>query len=135
MIVDTSAIIAILRKEPEALSFSRIIQGALQPRISSASYLEVSILCDNRRQFDLSAELDSLFAEIDFLIEPVTHEQANIARTAYRRYGKGSGHLANLNFGDCFVYALAMDKNEPLLFKGDDFVHTDLKSATPTQNL
>ncbi len=65
----------------------------------------------------------------EILIEPVTEAQVRIARLAYRRYGKGSGHPARLNFGDCFAYALARDRNEPLLFVGNDFIHTDIKSA------
>jgi ribonuclease VapC len=73
--------------------------------------------------------LDEVIEEFQIRIEPVTVEQARIARQAYRDYGKGSGHPANLNFGDCFSYALARDKREPILFKGDDFGHTDLRSA------
>jgi len=77
----------------------------------------------------MSAGLDELILESEIVIEPVTVAQARIARQAYRDYGKGSGHPANLNFGDCFTYALARDKREPVLYKGDDFVHTDLRSA------
>ena len=73
--------------------------------------------------------MDELVERFDIRIEPVTAEQAKIARQAYRDYGKGSGHPAGLNFGDCFSYALARDKLEPILYKGDDFVHTDLRSA------
>jgi len=74
-------------------------------------------------------EIDEIIQKFNIQIEPVTAEQARIAREAYRGYGKGSGHPASLNFGDCFAYALARDKREPLLFKGDDFVHTDLRPA------
>ena len=70
-----------------------------------------------------------MILDSEIVIEPVTAEQARIARQAYRDYGKGSGHPANLNFGDCFSYALAREKREPILFKGDDFLHTDLRSA------
>jgi len=77
----------------------------------------------------MSAKLDELILDSEIVIEPVTVAQARIARQAYRDYGKGSGHAANLNFGDCFTYALARDKREPVLYKGDDFVHTDLRSA------
>ena len=77
----------------------------------------------------LSASLDDMMLDAEIVIEAVTVEQARIARQAYRDYGKGSGHKANLNFGDCFSYALARDTREPILFKGDDFVHTDLRSA------
>jgi ribonuclease VapC len=77
----------------------------------------------------MSTGLDELIEDVGIVIEPVTVEQAKIARQAYRDYGRGSGHPANLNFGDCFTYARARDKREPLLYKGDDFVHTDLRSA------
>jgi ribonuclease VapC len=77
----------------------------------------------------LSARFDQFIEEMKLEIEPVTAEQVHIARQAYRDYGKGSGHRANLNFGDCFSYALARVKREPLLYKGDDFVYTDLRSA------
>jgi ribonuclease VapC len=77
----------------------------------------------------MSAQLDDVIDEIGIVIEPVTVEQAKIARQAYRDYGKGSGHPANLNFGDCFSYALAREKREPMLWKGDDFGHTDLRPA------
>ena len=77
--------------------------------------------------------LDTFLAEFSIRIEPVTAEQAKIARQAYRDYGRGSGHPANLNFGDCFTYALARDKRESVLYKGDDFVHTDLRGASLTE--
>jgi ribonuclease VapC len=94
-----------------------------------ASYLETSIVLDKRRDAVMSAKLDDLIESAKITLEPVTAEQARIARQAYRDYGKGSGHPANLNFGDCFSYALARDKREPILYKGDDFVHTDLRPA------
>jgi ribonuclease VapC len=80
----------------------------------------------------VSRQLDDVIVRAGITIEPVTVEQARIARQAYRDYGKGSGHKANLNFGDCFSYALAREKREPILYKGDDFVHTDLRSALET---
>ncbi len=98
-------------------------------RISAANYFESAIVIDARRNYDLSIEFDRLIEDAKLVIEPVTPEQARIARQAYRYYGRGSGHPANLNFGDCFAYALARDKGEPLLYKGDDFVHTDIRSA------
>jgi ribonuclease VapC len=97
--------------------------------MSAASYLETSIVLDSRRDPIMSTGLDELIEDVEIVIEPVTAEQAKIARQAYRDFGKGSGHPANLNFGDCFTYALARDKREPLLYKGDDFGHTDLRSA------
>jgi ribonuclease VapC len=129
MIVDSSAIVAILRNEPEGSHFSRLLGSAGSIRLSAASYLETSIVLDKHHEPVLSAGLDDLIDDANIVIEPVTAAQAKIARQAYRDYGKGSGHPANLNFGDCFSYALARDKREPILYKGDDFVHTDLRSA------
>ena len=97
--------------------------------MSAASYYESSIVIDKYRDPVLSAKLDELIEDANITIEPVTEEQAQIARLAYRDYGKGSGHAAGLNFGDCFSYALARAKREAILFKGDDFVHTDLRPA------
>jgi ribonuclease VapC len=129
MIVDSSAIIAILKREPKWSVFSKALDSAESCRISAASYLESSIVVDGWRNPILSREFDELIERFNIQIEPVTAEQAKIARQAYRDYGKGSGHPANLNFGDCFTYALAREKREPVLWKGDDFVHTDLRPA------
>jgi len=97
--------------------------------MSAASYLEAAIVVDGNRIPLVSRRLDDLIRDASIVIEPVTETQARIAREAYRDFGKGSGHPAQLNFGDCFAYALARDRGEPLLFKGDDFSNTDLKSA------
>ncbi len=129
MIVDTSALVAILRQEPEHSVFEKILDDAESLRISAANYLELSIVIDSRRDPALSREIDDLLDRFSIEVEPVTVEQALIAREAYRDYGRGSGHAANLNFGDCFSYALARAKREPILYKGDDFGHTDLRSA------
>jgi ribonuclease VapC len=129
MIVDSSALIAILKREPQWPALSKTLDAAVSPRISAANYLETSIVVDGWRNPILSREFDELIERFNIVIEPVTAEQAKIARQAYRDYGRGSGHPANLNFGDCFTYALACDKREPLLYKGDDFVHTDLRPA------
>lgn len=129
MIVDSSALVAILLNEDDRDGFSGAIDGATVVRMSAASYLETSIVVDSHRNAVLSASLDETILDAEIVIEPVTPEQALIARQAYRDYGKGSGHPAQLNFGDCFTYALARDKREPLLFKGDDFSRTDLRSA------
>ncbi len=129
MIVDTSAIIAILKREPQWSSLSKTLDTAASSRISAANYLEASIVVDGWRNPILSRELDELIERFRIVIEPVTAEHAQIARQAYRDYGKGSGHRANLNFGDCFSYALARAKREPMLWKGDDFVHTDIRPA------
>ena len=129
MIVDTSAIVAILKDEPEGLAFSKVMDSAKAVRISAAAYFESSIVIGKYRDPVLSAKLDELIEDANIVIEPVTLEQAQIARLAYRDFGKGGGHPAGLNFGDCFSYALARAKREPILFKGDDFVHTDLRPA------
>jgi ribonuclease VapC len=129
MIVDSSAIVAILRNEPEGLAYSETLAAADSKHISAASYLESAIVIDKFRDPVLSAGLDELIEEASIAIEPVTVEQAKIARQAYRDYGKGSGHPAGLNFGDCFSYALARAKREPMLWKGEGFAHTDLRAA------
>jgi ribonuclease VapC len=129
MIVDTSALIAILKNEPEAEVFSQAIEAAKIVRVSAASYLETHIVVDGYKNPILSARLEEIFANPGIVVEPVTAEQAKIARLAYRDFGKGSSHPANLNFGDCFSYALAHDKREPMLWKGDDFGHTDIRPA------
>ena len=129
MIVDTSALIAILKNEPEAEAFSNAIEAAKFVRISAASYLESRIVVGQYKDPILSARLEEILDNPGLQIEPVTTAQAKIAWEAYRDYGKASGHPANLNFGDCFTYALARDKREPLLYKGDNFVHTDLRSV------
>jgi ribonuclease VapC len=129
MIVDTSTLIAILKSEPEAEVFSKAIEAAKVVRISAASYLETYIVVDGYKNPLLNARLEEILESPGLVVEPVTAEQARIARHAYRDYGRGSGHRANLNFGDCFSYALARVMREPILFKGDDFVHTDLRAA------
>jgi len=131
MIVDTSAIIAILRDEPDAQSCADAIEKAEQPRISAANFLEAAVVIDGNRDPVVSRRFDDLIREAGIGIEPVTETQARIAREAYRDFGKGSGHPAQLNYGDCFAYALAKELGLPLLFKGADFVHTDIVSAVP----
>lgn len=129
MIVDTSALLAILLNEPERTAFEETIASAAAPRMSAASYLEAGIVIDSRGNPVQSRMLDGLLAGADIAIAPVTAEQAAIAREAYRDFGRGSGHAAGLNFGDCFSYALAKASSEPLLFKGEDFIHTDVQRA------
>ena len=129
MIVDTSAIVAILRDEPEARTFAEAIAGASSPRVSAVNFVEAAAVIDAARNPVASRRFDDFMREAQFIIEPVNDEQARIAREAYRDFGKGSGHAAGLNFGDCFAYALARATGEPILFKGDDFRHTDLPSA------
>ena len=129
MIVDSSVLIAILKREPHWQSYSKVLDSSESSHISAANYLETSIVVDGWRNPILSNEFDELIERFKIVIEPVTAAQAKIARQAYRDYGKGSGHPANLNFGDCFTYALAREKREPVLWKGDDFGHTDLRAA------
>ena len=126
MILDASALIAILRDEPEAPVCARAIETASRRRISAANFVEAAIVIDAGHDPIASRRFDDLVREAKLEIEPVTEAQARIAREAYRDFGKGSGHPARLNFGDCFAYALARITGEPLLFKGDDFTHTDL---------
>ena len=128
MIVDTSAIIAILRDESDAENLSSAIESAEVRRVSAGTYVEAAIVVDANRDPVLSRRLDSFLHQALITVEPVTVEQARIAREAYRDYGKGR-HRAGLNFGDCFAYALAKDKGEPLLFKGNDFRRTDVEPA------
>jgi ribonuclease VapC len=128
MILDTSAVIAILRGEGDAVELSRTIEYAAVRRMSAANFVEAAIITDSNRNPLLSGSFDNLIRKAAVTIEPVTAEQAEIAREAYRDFGKGR-HRAGLNFGDCFAYALAKVTGEPLLFKGDDFRHTDLEPA------
>jgi ribonuclease VapC len=129
MIVDTSALIAIIKGEPEAATMAAAMEAADLLRISTGTYFEASIVTDGYRNPRLSARFDEIVEHPRIIVEPVTATQAKIARQAYRDYGKGSGHPARLNFGDCFTYALAREKREPVLWKGDDFGHTDLRPA------
>ena len=127
MIVDSSALIAVLRNEADAPRFARALASRTQPRrISAANYLEAAVVIDGSRDAIASQRFDDLIRRAGVTVEPVTAEQAALARIAYQRYGKGSGHKAGLNFGDCFAYALAKATGEPLLYKGDDFAQTDL---------
>jgi ribonuclease VapC len=133
MIIDTSAIIAILRDEPEAMSCARAIADATVRRVSAVNFVESAVVIDASRDPIATRRFDDFIKEANILIEPVTETQAQIARDAYRDFGKGSGHPAKLNFGDCFAYALAREAGEPLLFKGGDFAHTDSVAAWPTE--
>ena len=130
MIVDTSALIALLKEKSDAPRFLRALTMSTQPkRMSAANYLEAAIVVDANRNPLLSRQLDDLIVQTQIVVEPVTREDAEIARAAYRDFGKGSGHPAGLNFGDCFAYALAKSMREPLLCKGDDFSPTDVAIA------
>lgn len=127
MIVDTSAIVAVLRDEPRAEVYARLIATAPIVRVSAGTYIELGVVVDGSRDPVMSGALDRFLEESRIVIEPLTASQARIARTAYQHFGKGSGHPARLNLGDCFAYALARDLGEPLLFKGSDFSQTDIE--------
>ena len=128
MIIDTSAILAILFEEPEADHFLSAIAAASSRRISAATLLETTIVLESRSGPASAHELDAFLRRAQVELEPVTPEQAQTARQAWRRFGKGN-HPAGLNFGDCFAYALAKATLEPLLFKGRDFGLTDIPAA------
>jgi ribonuclease VapC len=130
MIVDTSALIAILANEPERDAFVRaIVASETIALVSAANHLETALVVDRFRDPVLSRRLDELLDKLGIEVAAVTREHVQIARDAYRDFGRGSGHPARLNFGDSFSYALARSTGQPLLFKGDDFVHTDLRPA------
>jgi ribonuclease VapC len=132
MILDSSSIVAILRAEPEAPDFTKTIESAVDSlggcRVSAVSYVETATVIDSARDAIASRRFDDFFRTGKITVEPVTPRQAEIARQAYRDFGKGR-HKAGLNLGDCFAYALAKEMDEPLLFKGDDFCHTDIEAA------
>lgn len=127
MIVDSSALLAVIQGEPEAAEcIDRLL--AEECRISAANWVEAGIVVDNR-SIVTQREFDELMSLAEIAVAPVTADQARIARDAYRRYGRGSGHPARLNYGDCFAYALAVSSGESLLFVGDDFGETDVRPA------
>lgn len=130
MIVDTSVIIAILKDERDAAVIVDALGRPGSRRMSAVSYVEAAVVVDSNRNPVLSRRLDDLLRDVEISVEPVTLNQARIAREAYRDFGKG-WHRAGLNFGDCFAYALAKVTGEPLLFKGDDFCHTDVEGIVP----
>jgi ribonuclease VapC len=127
MVIDTSAVIAILLAEEDAERYARAIELAVQPRMSAASYVEAAVVIDNRGDVVARREFDRFIRRAGIEVVAVSLEQAEIARQAYRDFGKGR-HPAGLNFGDCFSYALAKLIDEPLLFKGTDFSLTDARA-------
>jgi ribonuclease VapC len=128
MILDTSALVAVLFGEPEADAFTRLIHDAERCLISSGSFLELSIVIERQAGPEAARQCDMFFRRAGIIIEPFTVEQAHIARQAFHDFGKGR-HRAGLNFGDCFAYALSKVTGEPLLFKGNDFRKTDVAGA------
>lgn len=128
MVIDSSALIAVLLRERPEARLREVLVEVTPLRLSAASLLEVGIVLHRRAGDEGEARLDRLLQRLDVDIVPVTREHAEIARAAYRRFGKGR-HPAKLNFGDCFSYALAKSLDEPLLFVGDDFARTDVRVA------
>ena len=128
MILDTSALLAVLLDEPDADHFERTIGVAPVCRMSVANYLEATMVIEGRLGDAGGREIDNYLEEAGVDLVSVTPEQVQTARMAWRRYGKGN-HPAGLNFGDCFAYALAEVSGEPLLFKGEDFALTDVEQA------
>ena len=128
MIVDTSAIVGILGKEPGWERHNTLIAAARRPRMSVVNALEATMVTESRGGAAAGAEFDRYVERMGIELEPVTREQLASARYAWRRFGKGN-HPAGLNFGDCFAYALSDVTREPLLFKGDDFAQTDVRTA------
>lgn len=125
MVIDTSAVLAILQGEPERRRFVEAIEAADAARMSVASFVESSIVIESRYGAEGLRDLDRFLSRARIELIPVEAEQGQLARSAFSRFGKGR-HRAGLNFGDCFAYAAAMALGEPLLSKGDDFIHTDL---------
>lgn len=128
MIIDTSALLAILLGEQDAERYERAVAAAWPRRMSTVALLEAAMVVESRGGTAAGEELDDLLARAEVELVAVTPEQTAVARRAWRRFGKGK-HRAALNFGDCFAYALARTTGEPLLFKGDDFARTDIESA------
>lgn len=128
MVIDTSALLAILLGEPEMRAFSKKIEADPVRLLSVASYLETAIIFDDRLGYEGARDLRLFLAEAEIEIVPVSLDQAEIARQAYRRFGRGN-HPASLNFGDCFAYSLARMTGERLLFKGNDLSRTDIEAC------
>jgi ribonuclease VapC len=128
MVVDTSALLAIVLAEPESALFLARLSASPQPLLSAANWLELGIVIDARKGPRWLPALDAFLNGLDVVVIPVNIRQGRIARDAYRQFGRGN-HAAGLNFGDCFAYALAKERDLPLLFKGDDFARTDVRSV------
>jgi ribonuclease VapC len=129
MVIDSSALIALLLSDPEAADLIAAIAAASSRVVSAPTYLEVAIVILARSGPKPQEKLDRLLNDLEIEVASFARDQAALAATAYRQYGKGTGHAAGLNFCDCFSYALAKLRNEPLMSKGDDFSRTDLEVA------
>ena len=128
MVIDTSAVLAIMQREPERRIFLEAIEAADSTRMSVASFVESSIVIESRYGAEGLRDLDRFISRARIELIPVDTEQGQLARSAFSRFGKGR-HRAGLNYGDCFSYAAAISLGEPLLCKGDDFIHTDVPLA------
>lgn len=128
MIIDSSVLVAMIEAEPEGPGYLTAISEATIRRLSVANWLETCLVLDNRSPSH-ARKFDELITSMQVEVVPVTLDQARVARAAHRRFGRGSGSKARLNYGDCFAYALAITTGEPLLFKGEDFAHTDISPA------
>jgi ribonuclease VapC len=129
MVLDTSAVIAAIANEPDGLSFQQAMLGAASLAISSVTVLEARIVLQSRHGDEAVREFDQMLENAGVVVVPFDAEMAETAFQAFRRYGKGRGHPAQLNIVDCAAYALAKICGEPLLFKGNDFARTDLQPA------
>ena len=128
MIVDTSALLAVIFNEPDEPRFAAALIDAPVLRMSVASWVEAAMVIDSRKSPRAKARFEDLIAELQMDLVPVSVEMAYRCRVAHADYGRGN-HPAKLNYGDCFAYALAKETREPLLFKGDDFAQTDIEPA------
>ncbi len=129
IVLDTSALVAILNDEPERRAFNEAIESASARIMSAATLLEAKMVLFARYGASGANAFDAFLLRAGVRIEPVTAQQAELAFDAFRRFGRGTGHAAHLNYGDCFSYALARENAAPLLFKGGDFGHTDVETA------
>lgn len=129
IVLDTSALVAILTDEPERRAFNEAVERASARIMSAATLLEAKMVLFARYGAGGANALDAFLLRAGVRIEPVTAQQAELAFDAFRRFGRGTGHAAHLNYGDCFSYALARENAAPLLFKGGDFTHTDVETA------
>ena len=133
VIVDSSALIAVLNREPDAQEYETAIATSMNCQISAANLLEAAIVVESRGGIEAGNELDAFLETAGIETAPVTGEQSRVARQAWRQFGKGR-HRAALNFGDCFAYALSRVTGEALLYKGNDFSHTDIPAALPSSS-
>ena len=127
MIVDSSALIALILQEPGHQKIGRVLRAEDKLHMSTATWVELGVVADRRLSEVNQHRLDAMIDGLGIVLVPLSVAQARRARQAHRRYGPGSGSAARLNMGDCFSYALAIELDEPLLFVGDDFTHTDVQ--------